>query len=101
MDIVSRDVPGIDILDSKDQGRSIFHLNISERQMTVDEFKIQLLGDRKGHFSLPDRLISISPKYRQTKMFHNDVHQNKLNFSRTYITTGEHETRTLTSDEDN
>ena len=62
---VSRDVPGLigmDILDSKDQGRSIFQLDISERRLTVDGFKVQLLGPRKSHLSLPDRLISISPK---------------------------------------
>ena len=83
MDVVSRDVPGLigmDILDSKDQGRSIFQLDISERQLlTVDGFKIQLLGARKCHLSLPNRLIPISPKYRQAETSHNNVHQNKLN----------------------
>ena len=83
MEIVSRDVPrliGMDILDSKDQGRSIFNLDISERQLTVDGFKIQLLGDRKSHICLPDTLIRISPKYRKTKAFHNNVSQNNLNY---------------------
>ena len=74
MDVVSRDVPpgliGMDILDSKDRGISIFKLDISDRQLTVVEFKIQLLGPRKSHLSLPDRRITISPKHRQTKMSH-------------------------------
>ena len=53
MDLVSRDVPGLigmDILDSKDHGISIFKLDISDRQLTVDGFKIQLLGPRKSHY---------------------------------------------------
>ena len=60
IDIVSRDVPrliGMDILDSKDQDRT-------ERQLTVDSDKIQLLGGRKSHLCLPDKLIKISPRYR-------------------------------------
>jgi len=83
IDVVSRDVPGLigmDILDSKDQGRSIFHLDISERQLRVDSVKIQLLGDRKSHLCLPDKLIRISPRYRKTKTFHNKVSKNNLNY---------------------
>ena len=67
IDIVSWDVPrliGMDILDSKDQERSIFHLDISERQLTVEGVKLKLLGDRKSHLCLPGNLIKISPKYR-------------------------------------
>ena len=45
----------------------------------MDGFKIQLLGARKCHLSLPNRLIPISPKYRQAETSHNNVHQNKLN----------------------
>ena len=76
MNLVSWDVPGLigmDILDSKDQGRSIFQLDISESQLTVDRFKIQFLGARKCHLSVPNRLISISPRYRQTEMSYNNV----------------------------
>ena len=39
MDVVSRDMSGLigmDILDSKDHGRSIFKLDISNRKLTVD-----------------------------------------------------------------
>ena len=82
IDIVSRDVPGLigmDISDSKDQGRSIFHLDISERQLTVDGFKIQL-GDRQSHLCLPDKLIRISPRNGKAKTFHNKVSQNNLNY---------------------
>ena len=81
MNVLLQDVPGLigmDILDCKDQGRSIFQLDISERQLTVDGFKIQLLGARKCHLSLPDRLISISQI--QTETSHYNVHRNKLNF---------------------
>ena len=73
MDVVSRDVPGLigmDILDSKDRGISIFKLYISNRQLMVDGFRIQLLGPRKSHLSLPNKLITISPKDRRTKTFH-------------------------------
>ena len=70
----------MDILNSKDQSRSIFHLDISERQLTVDGFKIQLLGHRKSHLFHPDKLIRISPRYRKTKTFHNKVSQNKVNY---------------------
>ena len=84
IDVVSRDVPGLigmDILDSKDQDRSIFHLDISERQLTVDGVKIQLLGCRKSHFCLPDKLINLlSLRYRQTKMSHNKVSKTNLNY---------------------
>ena len=39
MDVVSRDVLGLigmDILDSKDHGRRILKLDVSDRQLTVD-----------------------------------------------------------------
>ena len=83
IDVVSRDVPGLigmDILDNKDQDRSIFHLDISERQLTVDGVEIKLLGGRKSHLCLPDKLIKISPRYRRTKTFHNKVSETNLNY---------------------
>ena len=52
IDIVSRDVPsliGMGILDSKYRDRSIFHLDLSERQLTVDNVNIRLLGGRQSH----------------------------------------------------
>ena len=58
MDVVSRDVSGLtgmDIPDSKDHGRSIFKLDISNRQLTVDRYRIQILGPRKSHLKLPDK----------------------------------------------
>ena len=70
----------MDILDSKDQGRSIFQLDISNRQLTVDGFKIQLLEPRKSDLSLPDRLITLFPKYGQTETSHSCEQHNTLNF---------------------
>ena len=63
----------------------------------------QLLGDRKSHLCLPDKLIRISPRYRKTKAIHNKVSQNNLNFYQDdhVPNQSEHESKTLTSDEDN
>ena len=68
IDIVSRDIPGLigmDILTSKYRNRNIFHLNLVDRQLTVDneEEDIELLGDRQSHLHLPDNLITISSKF--------------------------------------
>jgi hypothetical protein len=70
IDIVSHDIPGIigmDILTSKYRNRIIFHLNLGDRQLTVDNEDIELLGDRQSHLHLPDNLITISSKFTQTK----------------------------------
>ena len=67
----------MDILDSKDRDKSIFHL---ERQPTLDNVKIKLLGDRKSHLCLPDNLIKISPKFRQTKTFYNKMSENNMTY---------------------
>ena len=70
----------MDILDSKGHGISIFKLDISNRQLTVDRFRIQLLGPRKSHLKLPDKLITIAPKYRQTKMSHRSRQNNTMSY---------------------
>ena len=59
----------------------MFHLDISQRHLTVDCVKIKLLGGMKSHLCLPDKLIKISPKYRRTKTFHNKVSETNLNYS--------------------
>ena len=77
--IVSRDVPGLirmDILDSKDKGRSIFKLQ-DNWQWT--DLKYNYLGPRKSHLCLPDIIITISLKYRQTEMSHGSEQHNTLN----------------------
>ena len=69
MDVVSREVPGLigmDILDSRDHGRSIFQLDISNIQLTVDG----LLGPSKSHLELHSKLIAIAPAHRRTKTSH-------------------------------
>ena len=69
-DIVSCDIPGLigmDILTSKYRNRNIFHLNLGDRQLTVDNEDIELLGDRQSHLHLPDNLITISSKFTWTK----------------------------------
>ena len=49
IDIVSHNIPGLigmDILTSKYRDRNIFHLNLADKQLTVDNEDIVLLGDR-------------------------------------------------------
>ena len=70
IDIVSHDIPGLrgmDILTSKYRNRNIFHLNLGDRQLTVDNEDIDLLGDRQSHLHLPDNLITISSNFKGTK----------------------------------
>jgi hypothetical protein len=70
IDIVSPNIPGLigmDILTSKYIDRNIFFLNLVDRQLTVDNEDIELLGDRQSHLRLPDSLIKISSKFRWTR----------------------------------
>ena len=67
---MSRDIPGLigmDILSSKYRNRNIFHLNLGDRQLTVDNEDIDLLGERQSHLRLPDNLITISSNFKRTK----------------------------------
>ena len=57
----------MDILSIKYRDRNIFHLNLADRQLTVDNEDIELLGDTQSHLRLPDNLITISSKLRRTK----------------------------------
>ena len=67
---MSHDIPGLRgmvILSSKYRNRNIFHLNLWDRQLTVDNEDIGLLGDRQNHLRLPDNLITISSNFKRTK----------------------------------
>ena len=57
----------MDILDSRDRGMSIFKLDISNRQLTVDRFNILLLGHSMSQLDFPCKLIAIAPAHRPTK----------------------------------
>ena len=105
MDVISRDVPGIigmDILDSKDHGISIFKSDISNRQLMVDRFRIQLLVPSISHLKLPDKLITIGPYYRQTKTSHMSGQNNTVSYQ-DFATMSEPKTETesITTDEEN
>ena len=71
---------GMDILDSKYRDRSIFHLDLSDRQLTVDNVNIGLLGGRQCHLCLPDNFIKISSKFRRTKSSSNKMSENNATF---------------------
>ena len=54
IDVVSRDIPGLigmDILTSKYRNRNIFHLNVGDRQLTVDNEDIELFGGQTKSFA--------------------------------------------------
>ena len=73
IDIVSRDIPGLigmDILTSKYRNRNIFHLNLGDRQLTVDNEDIELLGItcRQSHLHLSDNLFTIILKIYTDKV---------------------------------
>ena len=57
----------MDILSSKYRNRNVFHLNLGDRQLTVDNEDIALLGERQSHLRLPDNLITISLNFKSTK----------------------------------
>ena len=57
----------MDILSSKYRNRNVFHLNLGDRQLTVDNEDIALLGERQSHLCLPDNLITISLNFKRTK----------------------------------
>ena len=83
MDIVLRDIPGLigmDILGSKDRGRSILKLDISKSQLTVDVLRTQSLWPSNSHLKLPDKLITITPNYRQTKTSHRSGQNNTVSY---------------------
>ena len=106
MDIVSRDIPGLigmDILDSEDHGRSIFKLDVSNKQLTVDGFSIQLLGPSKSHLKLPDKLITIDHNYRRTKTSYRSGQNNTVSYYQDFATMSEPKTETgsITTDEEN
>ena len=46
------------------------NFDISNRQLTVDGFNIQLLGPSKSHLELPSKLIALAPAHRRTKTSH-------------------------------
>ena len=70
IDIVSHDIPGLigmDILTSKYNNKSIFRLNLGDRQLIIDNEDIDLLGDKQSHLHLPDNLVKISSSFTQGK----------------------------------
>ena len=61
IDIVSCDVPGLigmDILTSKYRSKKL-----GDRQLTIDNEDIDLLGDRQSHLHLPTNLVKISASF--------------------------------------
>ena len=67
---MSHDIPGLigmDILISKYRNKSIFHLNLGDRQLIIDNEDIDLFGDRQSHLHLPDNLVKISSSFTQGK----------------------------------
>ena len=53
----------MDILTSKYRNKSIFRLNLGNRQLIIDNEDIDLLGDRQSHLHLPDSLFKISSSF--------------------------------------
>ena len=71
IDIVSCDIPGLigmDILTSKYRDRNIFHLNLAERQLTIDNEDIELLGYRQSHLRLPEAYYNNILKIKMDKV---------------------------------
>ena len=57
----------MDILTSQYRNKSIFRLNLGDRQLMIDNNDIDLLGDRQGHLHLSNNLVKISSSFTQEK----------------------------------